>query len=52
MFCAETTSDSARALLRAALVATREERGWQALKLARRVVSHESAVLEREGCEP
>jgi flagellar biosynthesis repressor protein FlbT len=48
MFCAETTSESARTLLRAALEATREGRGWQALKLARRVISHESAVLERE----
>ena len=48
MFCAETTSDNARTLLRAALAAGREGKGWQALKLARRVVSHESAVLEHE----
>ena len=46
MFCAETTSESARTLLRAALAAVREGRGWQALKLARRVISHETAVLE------
>ena len=49
MFCTETTSETARRLLRAALAAVREGKGWQALKLARRVVSHESAVLEHEG---
>ena len=48
MFCAETTSDSARSLLRAALNAGHEGSGWHALKLARRVISHESAILERE----
>ena len=48
MFCAETTSDSARTLLRAAVAAVREGQGWQALKLARRVISHESAILDHE----
>lgn len=48
MFSAETTSDSARGLLRAALDAVRQGRGWDALKLARRVISHENAILERE----
>ena len=48
MFCSETTSNNARCLLRAALDASRDGRGWHALKLVRRVIGHEVAVLEHE----
>lgn len=45
MFRDETTSPSARALLVAALAAAEAGDCYQALKLARRIVRHEAAVL-------
>jgi flagellar protein FlbT len=45
MFHAETTSLSARRLLEAALTASIEGDSYKALKLARRIVAHEDAVL-------
>ncbi len=45
MFHAETTSASGRRLLQAALQAAVEGECYRALKLARRIIEHEDAVL-------
>ncbi len=45
-FQTETTSPSARRLLAAALDAARAGECYQALKLARRIIAHEEAVLD------
>ncbi len=46
MFRAETTSPSARHLLEAALRAASAGECYRALKLARRIIAHEDAVLD------
>lgn len=45
MFRAETTSPACRALLDEALQAARGGQGYVALKIARRVMAHEDAVI-------
>lgn len=44
-FAQETTSATARALLAEALTAAENGRGYDALRIARRIVRHEDAVL-------
>ncbi len=46
-FSAATTSDIARDMLRRALLAAEADDCYQALKLARRIIQHEDAVLGR-----
>ncbi len=45
MFREQTTSASARHLLDAALAAARNDQGYHALRLVRRIIAHEDAVL-------
>ncbi len=52
-FKGSTTSDLARDILDRALAAAEEDNCYQALKLARRIIRHEDAVLGRsEFCAP